>query len=179
MCNVLYDIYNFLSTDFFKINISELATIIGVVFTAISVWQIKKINEEQSLPFVSLYIDKDINGNMGIIYLKIKNFGKTPAKDISIPEIETPKESRVPVRFPNSIPYLAPGQEVTTIYLVGKDANHFKKQKGSVIYYSEKGKKLESKFSLNAKIFKGNTYSDSYIERISKSIANIDKNLER
>jgi len=176
MCEVFDGIYNFLNNYFFKVNIADIATIIGVVIAAISIWQIKRNNEDESNPFVSMYLYKE-DENKGIVFLKIKNFGKTPAINIIIPELITPKNTTPKITFPRTVPYLAPNQEITTIYCIGTSVNNFEEQKGIVQYQNLKKKTFTSNYILSVEMFKGILYTDTTIEKINQNIEKIVKKM--
>ena len=174
MCDEFNNLYNFFNTYFFKINIADVATIIGVVIAAISILQIKKNNEEENNPFLSMHLYKETD-NKGIVFIKIKNFGKTPAINVKIPEIITPKNTIPKITFPRTIPYLAPNQEIVSIYCIGTNIYNFDEQKGTVYYENLKHKKFTSEYVLDVGMFKGIYYTDTTIEKINKSLEKIAK----
>lgn len=107
----------------FVMSILSLVTVIATFFimraNRSSVIEMRKTREEESRPFVVIYMGRD-DRNRRIIRLVIENVGKTVARDVKItctPPINHP--SSMPLSnsyiFTQSIPTLAPKFKITTI----------------------------------------------------------------
>jgi hypothetical protein len=84
-------------------------TLAYVVTTVLILWVSLKSHKEQLRPYVIVYLHSEEN----IVYLIIKNFGKTAARNVkinSIPELENPKYNplKKSLSFENIIPHIPP-----------------------------------------------------------------------
>lgn len=84
----------------------------------------RSLREEQAQPYVVAVMDI-VPERPGCVDFVIKNFGKTGAHDIRISVTPPPlramgsTEERKPLKFPEKMPFLAPGQEWRTLWDYG------------------------------------------------------------
>lgn len=106
-----------------------------------SVQQMIDVRDEETAPYVLVYFNMEETSPL--IYLIIKNIGKTPARNIRIdfdPPLQSTQQSLLEKYSPlvNGIPSLAPGQEIRTwfdLYRRYSRANYPKTYTVKLSYY--------------------------------------------
>ncbi|MEA9985679.1 hypothetical protein [Subtercola sp. RTI3] len=126
-----------------------------------------------------------------LVYLVIKNYGLTPARNVRLTIEPWPRESVFTkpgvtdgelVPLPEVIPLLAPGQDWRTFWDGGRERGKTElpdRHEGVASYDGIEGVSLTTPFILDWSTFKSLRWSDSKgISDVAKSLEKIEKNLK-
>lgn len=98
------------------------ATFIAAVIAAVAIWQARRIQDEKDRPYV-VGLTENNEHVPQFLELVIRNVGPTVARDIDVSFNPTPQRSAwepgdkiEDISVPDTIPYLAPGQEWRTMW---------------------------------------------------------------
>lgn len=164
---------------------TSILTLISLLVVTYQVYLLKKIAEEESYPYISLFLTVDWEDARNTIFIVLANTGKTPAYDISIDKILSPlgAKFKLPV-LPTNINYLAPSNEFKSYYFTldsqDRDESLFN-QSINVVWKSNINghqKTFSQAFSIDLTTHIEYTYVNSSTFLIAEKLGHIDNHLK-
>lgn len=164
------------TSEFWSTVIPSFLGLVGVIVSLVTYHQAKKALEENSRPYVSIYLEKSLSGGKPSYYLVIKNFGNSSCvirniKDKTGVIVNTIKVVYGKYELKNIVGFtLSPKQSISFPLDLKKDYEKLKYEDTfSIEYTKESGNKVyKGEFDINLKIMEKIAFPNAPITTDSK-----------
>lgn len=165
-----------------------LAASLAVITSIISAWSSRRVVEiQEDAQRPNVYPAFDFTSRYGLVLLRVKNVGRTPAHDISLEwDVELKNHAGATIGFPKNdglpaITVLWPGESITQIVDTPHDvlgAHPEKEYTGFVTFEDPSRRRYRRPFRLDIRPYSGAPMYDEEVPRTHYELQQIPKELQ-